>query len=475
LGETFAQCLFFNETKSASTESTYFSSIEYNQNIYIIGAGVNDTDESQFNSFFNAMVIKTDLCGKTIWKRFLGKINEIDNTLFDIMVIDNYIYVLGSTQENSNQSTSFVAKLDKNGLVVWYKVYFTNNNDINCSRMIYYKNRILLYGNHEINQPNLLTYNFYILEIDTSGEIIKEFEYLKNNGRTFFGKLFNINNGIIAIGAANNGFKYGSDSVLYENGMVICHIDSNLNLNKIDTIGSQLVSYPQLVDYNPNLKKFIMHITKWISSDSTHRQIAFIDSAGNLEKIIEDPYSPIYYPKNLIAYQDGWVANWDGGLVKFTADYKKEKNIVFGRIDTGYFVSNNTSVVRNGTALLVTGGCKGCNPYDDNTDGRYERPTAIMIDSNFKDFGKAQPPYESPKPFAIIKAFPNPALESITLQITETAAEYTIYNSMGMFVSAGSMASSTDISLLNMASGMYIIQLKSPQGNYIGNVKFLKK
>ena len=169
------------------------------------------------------------------------------------------------------------------------------------------------------------------------------------------------------------------------------------------------------------------------------------------------------------------MANWDGGLVKFSADYKKEKNIIFGRTDKGYFVSNNTSVVRNGTALLVTGGCKGCNPYDDNTDGRYERPTAIMIDSNFRDFGKAQPPYEAPKPFAAIKAFPNPALESITLQITETAAEYSIYNSMGMFISSGSMPSSTDISLLNMASGMYIIQLKSPQGNHIGSVKFLKK
>jgi hypothetical protein len=95
-----------------------------------------------------------------------------------------------------------------------------------------------------------------------------------------------------------------------------------------------------------------------------------------------------------------------------------------------------------------------------------------VVDTNFIDYGKAQPP---PIKYNAIKAFPNPALESITLQITETAAEYAIYNSMGMFVSAGSMASSADISLLNMASGMYIVQLKTPQGNYIGNVKFLKK
>jgi hypothetical protein len=38
------------------------------------------------------------------------------------------------------------------------------------------------------------------------------------------------------------------------------------------------------------------------------------------------------------------------------------------------------------------------------------------------------------------------------------------------------MKSNTDISLVDVSSGMYVIQLKSTQGDlYIGNVKFLKK
>ncbi len=74
-----------------------------------------------------------------------------------------------------------------------------------------------------------------------------------------------------------------------------------------------------------------------------------------------------------------------------------------------------------------------------------------------------------------INAFPNPATESITLQITNTEAEYTVYNSEGIFVSSGKMQSSTEISLANISSGIYFIHIKSLQGDNIGSMKFVKK
>ncbi|MEI6881515.1 MAG: T9SS type A sorting domain-containing protein, partial [Bacteroidota bacterium] len=203
-------------------------------------------------------------------------------------------------------------------------------------------------------------------------------------------------------------------------------------------------------------------------------QIAFLDSTGKVEKIIDDPKN--FLPSNIIAYKDGWIRNYTTSLIHYDANYKVvSKFITNFESQNCYFESSHLSLVENGRALLLAGYSRACNPYDFNHESRYNRPTAFVVDSNFTDYGKAKPPYEAPKPFAVIKAFPNPALESITLQVTETAAEYAFYNSMGMFVSSGSMASSADISLLNMASGMYIIQLKTPQGNYIGNVKFLKK
>jgi len=463
--------LLFNEIKSATTQSVYNKAIEYNNNFFIIGAGIKDTNENNENFSFNSLVVKTNSCGKVLWKYFYGKIGNFNNTFYDIILHSNYLYLLGGTEEEANTGTASVTKIDLDGNLVWSKIYSKFDNDILAANFFIENNQIIIYGSREFGSKS----NIYIMKIDTAGNLIKDYDLFINNGITHLQRAFKIDSYYLGIASTDLDFKYGKDNIIYNSGLMLIKFDTNFNIIQTDTIKRNYRSKNKTIDYNPKLMKFIIALDNFVSSDSTHRQIAFLDSAGHLEKIIEDPYSPIYYPKNLIAYQDGWVANWDGGLVKFSADYKKEKNIVFGRIDTGYFVSNNTSVVRNGTALLVTGGCKGCNPFDDNTDGKYERPTAIMIDSNFKDFGKAQPPIEAPKPFAAIKAFPNPALESITLQITETEAVYSIYNSMGMFVSAGSMQSSTDISLLNMASGMYIIQLKSPQGNYIGNVKFLKK
>jgi hypothetical protein len=467
--------LLFNESKLAASD--YSTSAVYKNNFYFVGGGVNDSDETKDYSYANALVVKTDICGKTIWRKFFNHL-EFNNGIANIIIIDGFLYISGLTNENAYRSTSFIAKINEEGDLIWYKVFnYKNDYDITFFGMLSVENKIIAYGyyNYDLNQGN--NFNSYVMEIDTGGNITqdKTIDLCLNESVEGIIKLYHLDSGYLCIMGVDSNYFFNNKWNNYHWGMLNCRLNDNFNIISIDTFKSEYLSSNNLIDYNENIKKFIFHLTKRISSDSTHRQIAFLDSAGHLEKIIEDPYSPIYYPKNLIAYQDGWVANWDGGLVKFSADYKKEKNIVFGRIDTGYFVSNNTSVVRNGTALLVTGGCNGCNPYDDNTDGKYERPTAIMIDSNFKDFGKAQPPIEAPKPFAAIKAFPNPALESITLQITETSAEYAIYNSMGMFVSSGSMASSADISLLNMASGMYFIQLKTPQGNYIGNVKFLKK
>ncbi|MCX6186339.1 MAG: hypothetical protein NTU43_04970 [Bacteroidetes bacterium] len=216
LGEAFSQCLLFNEIKSASTQNGFFKAAEYNNNYYMVGAGIDVTDEKQADSYFNAMIVKTDVCGKTLWKKFIGQIGFLDNTLTDIICYEGFIYVLGLTTENSRQSTNFMAKLDLDGNLIWYQTYRTNNNDITCYRMILYNNTFLVYGYHEIFEKFPVTNNMFIMEIDTTGKMIKEHEYLVNNGRTYFGKMFKIRNGFLAFGAGNNGFRYGKDSVVYD-------------------------------------------------------------------------------------------------------------------------------------------------------------------------------------------------------------------------------------------------------------------
>ncbi len=473
LRESFSQCLLFNEIKSATDLSNYNRATEYNNYYYLTGLGIKDTNELNKNFSSYAVLVKADKCGNTMWKYFYDNENSFyGNTVDDILAYDGYIYLLGGTQEQAAQGTSFIAKIDQNGKLIWYKIYRTNSNDITAYRFFLQNNTLVCYGYHEqrLNRP-LLT-NPYIMCIDTSGKMLWEKEHIQNNGQTRYLGIHSINKYFVGIIGPSFNYKYGKDSILYD-GVLTCILDSQYNIINIDTIKNGFGSGVNLTAYNPELKQITIYLKHYVSSDSSICQIAFLDSTGKVEKIIDDPYN--FLPNVVIPYRDGWLRNTNSMIIFYDSKFSEIKKIQYKTYDTGYFESSYITVVRKETAFLVAGKCRACNPYDFNPNVRYDRPTAIMVDSNFKDYGKAQPPFEAPKPFAAIKAFPNPALESITLQITETAAEYSIYNSMGMFISAGSMATSADISLTNIASGMYIIQLKSPQGNYIGNVKFLKK
>jgi hypothetical protein len=441
----------------------------------MVGAGTLDNNENNYHSDYSAMVVKTDKCGNTLWRNFYDNKQGYfyNNTIYKVIGAGGYLYLLGGTQEYARAGTTFVAKINEEGELIWYKIFHPDDNDINSSEFFMNNtDQLVIYGNHEDRQARQL--KMFIMVLDTNGEIINQKEYQLNKNNSPITKLFKTGDGYLCMAGVDTNYTFAGNTTLYRWGPIICRMDNNFEITNIDTIKSNYNTSSLLIDYSPNLKKYIIYLEKWVSTDSSHRQIAFIDSSGRLEKIIEDPFKYNVTPVNLIAFKNGWIANYD--FLIFYDEYFSEKSrIQITRNDTGYFKASNTIIVKNGDAIIVTGGCRQCNPFDDNSNYRYDRPTAIMIDSNFKDFGKAQPPIEPPKPFAAIRAFPNPALESITLQITETEAAYSIYNSMGMFVSAGSMASSADISLLNMASGMYIVQLKSPQGNYIGNVKFLKK
>ena len=471
LRESFSQCLLFNEIKSATSETLYNTAIEYDGYYYMAGAGINDTNELNYNSSFNALIVKSDYCGRTIWKKFFSKnLNSgIDNTIINIIAHNGFIYAIGQTAEQAAQGTDFIVKINLDGDVVWYKIFRTNNNDITGSKFFIYKNSIIVYGYHEQREKRPPLNNNYIMCIDTSGNLVWEKEHFKNNGVSEYVNIFpSGSNQFTGISAVSQNFKYGIDSILYD-GVMVCGLDSDFNILNMDTLKRGFNIKTSTNAYNSQTKKILIHLNKWISTDSIFCQIAILDNKGKLDRLIDDSY---YIPSCIVTFNNGWIRNYTTSLIEYDSLYIiKRKFITNFSNEKCYFESKHLSLTDNGN-LLLAGYSNACNPYDYNPNSHYNRPTAFVVDTNFLDYGKALPP---PIKYNVIKAFPNPALESITLQITETAAEYSIYNSMGMFISSGNMQSSAEISLINMASGMYIIQLKTPQGNHIGNVKFLKK
>jgi hypothetical protein len=197
--------------------------------------------------------------------------------------------------------------------------------------MLAVENKIIAYGyyNYDLNQKT--NFNSYIMEIDTGGNILHDKSNNLCLNESFEGitKLYHLDSGYLCLMGIESNYYFNNKWNNYHWGMLNCKLNDNFNIISIDTFKSEYTTANNLTDYNVNIRKFIIHLTKRISSDSTHRQIAFLDSTGKLEKIIEDPYSPIYYPKNLIAYQDGWVANWDAGLVEISCQITRKKKILF--------------------------------------------------------------------------------------------------------------------------------------------------
>ncbi|MCX6185561.1 MAG: T9SS type A sorting domain-containing protein, partial [Bacteroidetes bacterium] len=407
-----------------------------------------------------------------IWNNFYCKdlMAGYDNTFINIIAYDGFIYAIGQTAEQASQGTDFIVKTNLNGDVIWYKTFRTNNNDITCSKFFVYKNTFIAYGYHEQREKRPILLNNYIMCVDTTGELLWEKEHFKNNGESEYRNIFPVNkNRFLGISAVSNNFKYGKDSVLFE-GTLICKLDSNFNILEADTLLRDFNTKTTTSDYNFKSKKIAIHLNHWVRSDSVFCQIALLDSTGKVEKIIDDPQN--FTPSCLIAYKDGWVKNYNTILIQYDSNYNEVRRFAKSFGDEGYFKSSYLSLVNNGKDFLLAGKGRACNPYDDNPESHYDRPTAFMIDTNFIDYGMAQP---APVKYNAIKAFPNPATESITLQITNTEAEYTVNNSVGMFVSSGKMQSSTEIPLANISSGIYFIHIKSLLGDNIGSVKFVKK
>ncbi len=149
LRESFSQCLLFNESKLAN--SYYNHAIEFNNAYYMVGAGTLDNNENNYHSDFSAMVVKSDKCGNTLWRNYYDNKQGYfyNNTIYKAIGSDGYLYLLGGTQENARAGTTFVAKINEEGRLIWYKIFHPDENDITSSNFFIDNNQLVIYGNHE--------------------------------------------------------------------------------------------------------------------------------------------------------------------------------------------------------------------------------------------------------------------------------------------------------------------------------------
>lgn len=206
----------------------------------MVGAGTIDNNENNYHSDFSAMVVKSDKCGNTIWRNFYDNKQGYfyNNTIYKAIGSDGYLYLLGGTQENARAGTTFVAKINEEGRLIWYKIFHPDENDITSSNFFIDNNQLVIYGNHEDKSKVPLQLKMFAMVLDTSGELIKQKEYNINMHDSHIYKIFKANDGYICMVGVDTNYTISGKTILYNWGAIICKLNNDFEITKIDTIKS---------------------------------------------------------------------------------------------------------------------------------------------------------------------------------------------------------------------------------------------
>jgi len=129
------------------------------------------------NTTYDQLVLKVDKNGKLIWSKIYGT-TSYDNADCAIELPDKSIYLSGFTynQFNGENTMALITKLDSNGRMQWSKMYDQNNHSsVNC--MYYDQKKNILNAAISIFQGGTQQEGF--IRLDTSGNI----KFLRTFGR----------------------------------------------------------------------------------------------------------------------------------------------------------------------------------------------------------------------------------------------------------------------------------------------------
>jgi hypothetical protein len=166
-----------------------FNSIIESSNGFLYLTGVrNKVAEIGYD---DAIILKTDASGNIVWSKTLD--NGFSENSLSIILINNSIFIAGDYGDilNATFYSSFIAKIDTNGNLNWFKKYYTNYN-LSGTRL-FFKND---------NEYFLLASKF-LCKIDSTGAIISGFKY--NQDLTDLG--FTTDGGFIFSSPSGNGIK----------------------------------------------------------------------------------------------------------------------------------------------------------------------------------------------------------------------------------------------------------------------------
>ncbi len=195
---------------------------------------------TQFDNGSTVFIQKIDKNGKVIWNTYVGGQTDYVPAYVTPKVIElgDYYYVVGSTQGTDVEgyhggtckghpcSDILVAKVDKDGNLIWHKAYGTENEDIGYSA-IADGNNIVVVGYVDRNTDQKKYGSAYVMKIDEEGNVIWSKDYLSYDKAEFFYDIAKVGDKYIVVGMAYKNYKDIAIFALDEAGNVLWHKYSN--------------------------------------------------------------------------------------------------------------------------------------------------------------------------------------------------------------------------------------------------------
>jgi hypothetical protein len=162
----------FNVNLSTGNDSLLdvgFSTIELS-NKQILACGVSF---SSISTYYGAYLVKVKYNGDTIWKKQFD-FSLIGGDVFsDLKELPDKNYLLvGTTYDSTIQNSDvFLAKIDTNGSLIWFKKFTHIDNDQSAELELTPDGKVIILGNSSPN-PNTTYNDILLIKADTAGNLI---------------------------------------------------------------------------------------------------------------------------------------------------------------------------------------------------------------------------------------------------------------------------------------------------------------
>ena len=455
-----AQCAFEKELLYYVNNLTNAKIIELEYRTSLTGMSVGAKPEIPgYVSNEDVFLTKQDSCGNIIWQKQYAYNESSFDGLVDILELPNNEIIMVTYSENDGIGGAYnivVWKLNANGDVLWNKYYGGGTNATAAASVFYNnsKNTILIAGQLERPSPSAYLQRGYLLEIDTSGNVLHERDIIMNSvqysssARLIVRYAYTLPDAsILAIATALSD----RDSIY------AVKLDSNFNLLwvRYPLLGTFKQTSPN-IGIHPNKNQTRLALYFGSAEPKSGFYVAELDSSGLIVKSGIKPETPDPSGHSLSIIptnSNGYIIGWDLLIIDSNLEFKS-----FRKFNDDLRIQSYRQM-RNG-AIVYAG-------YKSILNDTYAK--GYIAQTNEKGWVLANKETTTERN-TTIKLFPNPANQTITIESNLSYSVIELVSITGQSI-IQEKAHAGGIEVSNIPDGFYMLRLLGAQQEVLATQK----